>query len=326
MAEVLRVAVIGAGGIGRHHVRILADLPGVVLVGVADPDPAVLDLARTHGTRWFASYDDLLEQTRPNAVTIAAPTPSHHSIALRCLSEGIATLVEKPLTRTVEEGEELVALAEAAGVVLTVGHVERYNPVVRRLRELLGEGAVGDVSSIVARRIGGFPRREPMTDVVTDLAVHDLDLGALLAGGPLSLLAAHGSRTHHSSEIDSIHILCARGQISVSIEANWITPVKIRSLSVTGSRGYIEANYITQELTSYRMPPLEPQRDFATFVAAFGSPESRVERCPLEEPLGVELRAFTRAAAGHDTPDLVTPTDALHALRLAIEARETATS
>jgi UDP-N-acetylglucosamine 3-dehydrogenase len=326
VADVLRAAVIGAGGIGRHHVRILADRPGTVLVGVADPDPATRLLAETHGTRWFPSYEDMLEQTHPHAVTIAAPTPMHHRIAMACLTAGIATLVEKPLARTVAEGRELVATALATGTVLTVGHVERYNPVVRRLRALVEEGVVGEITSIVARRIGGFPRREPMTDVVTDLAVHDLDLAAMLAGGPLTLLAAHGSRTHHSTEIDSVHILCGRGQISVSLEANWITPVKVRSISVTGSQGYVEANYITQELTSYRMPPMEPQKDFAAFVAAFGAPESRIERCPLEEPLGLELSAFLKAAASLDTTGLVSPGDALDALSLAIDARTMATA
>ena len=169
----LRVGVIGAGVMGSNHARVFMTLPGVRLVGIADP----LEVHRKRavdliGCRTFIDINSLLAEG-VDAVTIAAPTHLHHEIALNCIARKIDVLVEKPIASTVEEGREIVAAAKRAGVTLMVGHVERFNPAVATIKDALrGE----DILSIAITRVGPFPPRMSNVGVVIDLAVHDIDL------------------------------------------------------------------------------------------------------------------------------------------------------
>ena len=137
IGRALRVGVIGAGVMGSNHARVLAGLPGVVLIGIVDPLPEhrtrAIDLV---GCRAFETLDQLLAEGI-DAVTIAAPTHLHHEIALACIARNIHILVEKPVASTVEEGREIVAAAERAGVTLMVGHVERFNPAVAAIKQAI---------------------------------------------------------------------------------------------------------------------------------------------------------------------------------------------
>src|SRR5260370_39509315 len=171
--EALRVGVVGAGVMGSNHARVLAGLPGVHLVGVADPLPAhrkrATDLT---DCRTFAGLDELSAEG-VQAVTIAAPTHLHREIALAAIARKIHVLVEKPIASTVEEGREIVSAAERAGVTLMVGHVERFNPAVAAIKQAIsGE----DILSIAITRVGPFPPRMSNVGVVIDLAVHDIYL------------------------------------------------------------------------------------------------------------------------------------------------------
>jgi UDP-N-acetylglucosamine 3-dehydrogenase len=321
MIEVpLRVGIIGAGNMGRHHVRILSQMGGVTLVGVADAVDRSGDYPAGMTPPWFASAEAMLDAARPDAVVVATPTGTHLPLAALALRAGCHVLVEKPIASTLREATELADIAVACGRILTVGHVERYNPVVRRLVELVREGALGEISSVVARRVGGFPPTEPATDVVVDLAVHDIDILNFLLGTSPQLLSAHGSRTFHTSQIDSVEMLIGYGRASGFVQANWVTPMKIRTLDVTGSLGYVQANYVTQELTWYEVERPTEQPDFASFVERLGRPGRYVERVALAEPLAAELAAFAEAARSGDCSGLVTPAEATDALGLALEA------
>src|SRR5277367_3821857 len=169
----LRIGVIGAGIMGSNHARVLAGLPDTTLVGIVDPLPEHRTRAtELVGCRAFASVDELIAEGI-DAVTIAAPTHLHHEIALACIAHNIHVLVEKPIASTVEEGQEIVAAAERAGVTLMVGHVERFNPAVAAVKQAIsGE----DILSIAITRVGPFPPRMSNVGVVIDLAVHDIDL------------------------------------------------------------------------------------------------------------------------------------------------------
>ncbi|HMK70109.1 MAG TPA: Gfo/Idh/MocA family oxidoreductase, partial [Xanthobacteraceae bacterium] len=169
----LKIGVVGVGVMGSNHARVLSGIPGVQLVGIADPDRKQRDaVARTLGCEAFADIDGLL-RSAPDAVSIAAPTHLHHDLALRCISRGIHVLVEKPIAPTVEEGHAIVAAARRAGVTLMVGHVERFNPAVESIRRAI-KGQ--DILSIAITRVGPFPPRMSNVGVVIDLAVHDIDL------------------------------------------------------------------------------------------------------------------------------------------------------
>jgi UDP-N-acetylglucosamine 3-dehydrogenase len=316
----LRVAVVGAGAMGARHLRKLEEIPGVLVAGVVDPDPSATGLVEPGGVDRYTSLDQLLANGAVDAVIVATPTPTHHLLVRTAIDAGLHVLVEKPIASTLDEADDLIAAAEQAGVVLAVGHVERHNPVVRQLKALIAEGTVGTVSSLLARRVGGMPSREPVTDVIIDLAVHDIDVMAYLLDDVPELLAAHGSRTFHASRHDSAEILLRVGSASGFIQANWVTPAKVRTLTVTGSHGVAEANYLTQDLRLYETAWLEDAQDFTEFIEAFGRPRELDLPVAREEPLWREDMAFVHDARAGTASQSVTGPEARLALALALEA------
>lgn len=320
-----RVAVIGAGNMGRHHVRNYALLPEAELVGLADINPESKKLAEEYKTPYFSDYRQMLDEQKPEAVSVVVPTPLHREVGEEVISRGIHCLVEKPIAYSVADADALIALAKKHKTVFTVGHIERFNPIIRKLKEILDQKRVGTITSIVCRRVGGFPTVEPKTDVIIDLAVHDIDIINHLLGKRPTDIFCHGSRTHHSKEIDSAEMLLGYGNASGFIQANWLTPVKIRTISVTGSNGCVEGNYISQELAYYKHNMKRENGGFSGFVVSMGKLEEELIKVDFEEPLAVELKTFLRAAEGDADAQIVDPEDARAALEIALKALEGAT-
>ena len=316
----LRVAVIGTGNMGRNHVRNYFMLPESELVAIADVNPEAKSLADDYKAKFFTDYKEMLEKARPDAVSVVVPTPFHLEVATEVMSRGIHCMLEKPIASSVEEADKLIACAKKNNVTFTVGHIERFNPVIKKLKQMVDDNAIGDITSVVCKRVGGFPVVEPKTDVIIDLAVHDVDIVNYLLGKKPKSISSHGSRTRHSKKIDSAEILMDYGRASGFIQANWLTPVKIRTIALTGSLGYLEANYITQELTYYKHNMKEIQKDgFTEFVLQVGDPEKRVIKVDFEEPLAAELKAFMAKSMGR-TAAIVDPVDAREALKISLEA------
>lgn len=316
----LRAVVIGTGNMGRHHVRNYAVLPDVDLVAIADVNPNAEKLAKEYRARYYKNYKEMIDSVQPDVVSIVVPTPFHYEVAVYCLENSVNCLIEKPIASTVEEADKLIQLADQKKLILTVGHIERYNPLIRKLKELLDKDAVGRITSVICQRVGGFPAVEPRTDVIIDLAVHDIDIiNAFLKKTPKKI-SSHGSRTHHSKEVDSAEILLDYGGASGFIQANWLTPVKIRTISITGSHGYLHGNYITQELVHYRHNMTDEKGEFNKFVMSMGEPQKDIIEVEFEEPLAVELKSFISRVRGDKSVDLVSPVDAKEALRVALEA------
>jgi len=253
MSKKLKVVVIGAGNMGRNHVRTYSNMDDQVeLLALADINPEAEKLAKEYEIAYYKDYKKMFDELQPDAVSIVVPTPLHFKIGMDAIERGINCLVEKPIASSPEEGDQLIATAKKKGITFTVGHIEHYNPMIQRLKSLIDRKEIGDITSITVKRVGGFPIVEPKTDVIIDLAVHDIGImNFLLETEPRSVYA-HGSKTLHSSKIDSAEMLLDYGSASGFIQANWITPVKIRTIAVTGSDGYVEGNYITQELTYYK--------------------------------------------------------------------------
>lgn len=317
----LNVAVIGTGNMGKNHVRNYFLLPESKLIGIADVNPDAKKLADEYKTQFFSDYKKMLDEVKPDAVSVVVPTPFHLEVASEVMNRGIHCLLEKPIASTVAEANELIACAKNNKVVFTVGHIERFNPVILKLKQIIDEKGIGEITSVVCKRVGGFPANEPKTDVVIDLAVHDVDIISYLLGSQPKRITSHGSRTHHSKEIDSAEILMDYGRASGFVQANWLTPVKIRSIALTGSEGYVEANYITQELEYYKHNIKKQEEDgFDNFVLQFGEPERRVIKVDFEEPLAAELKAFLAKSMGRNVTTLVSPEDAREALRISLEA------
>lgn len=315
----IRVAVIGAGNMGKNHIRNYLKIDQVDLVAIADPINSIDELVNLHGIRFYKDYNDMLESESIDAVSIVVPTPLHYKIAKQTLGSGIHTLLEKPIASTIAEAEKLLHLAQNKKVIFTIGHIERYNPIVKNLYTLIHDGKLGKVSSIVCRRVGGFPATQPATDVVLDLAIHDIDIMRFLVGHKPNVLAVHGSRTFHSSEVDSAEILLSFNGTSGFIQTNWVTPTKIRAIAITGSNGYVEANYITQEVVFYEHMASKQSKNFREFVKILGEPKKHLVNNDLQEPLHNELDQFIKAIQGGDPSSLVSPQEATEALETALK-------
>lgn len=315
-----RVAVIGAGNMGKNHLRNYSNLKGVDLVALADINPYTKELAEEYGIAYYTDYKKMLDEIKPEAVSIVVPTTYHFDVASEVMSRGIHCLLEKPISSTTDEASKLIALAKDKSIVFTVGHIEHYNPLIQKLKKMLVEKKIGEVTSIVCKRVGGFPAVEPSTDVIIDLAVHDIGIiGYLLNKAPKKVYS-HGSQTHHSKKVDSAEILVDYGQASGFIQANWLTPVKIRTIAVTGSQGYIEGNYITQELEYYKHNMQSGNKGFKNFVSTMGEPDRSVIKVDFKEPLQIELAAFISNINDKDKQYLVDPELAKQALSIALEA------
>ena len=279
-ARRLRVGVIGVGVMGSNHARVLAELPGVDFVGIADPDRAqARSVAQALGCAEVADFSSLLDAGL-DAVTIAAPTHVHHEIALACIARGVHVLVEKPIASSTQEGRAIVAAARRAGVTLMVGHVERFNPAVQAIKDAIrGE----DILSIAITRVGPFPPRMSNVGVVIDLAVHDIDLIRWFTDS--EIIEVQPQLSSAVAEREDIALLQFRTSSGVlaHINTNWLTPFKARDVQVATRRKYVMADLLTRQVTecfgfqpdgAYSMRHLpvghaEPLRaEIAAFVAA----------------------------------------------------------
>jgi predicted dehydrogenase len=292
----------------------------VELVGVVDADlDAARRVAESNATRGYRSVLELLEHEHPQAVTVAVPTNQHHAVVMEAIQSGCHVLVEKPIAGTLVEADEMVAAARAAKLVLAVGHVERYNPAVLELKRRIDEGQLGKVYQFHARRLGPFPQRIRDVGVVIDLATHDLDVMRYLSGTEIVRVYAETRREVHTTKEDLLSGLVRFGDGAVGVlQVNWLTPSKIRVLTVTGERGMFRADYLTQDLSFYENAETT-SGTWQQITMLRGVSEGAVVTYAINkrEPLRAELEAFIQATGG-DASGIVTGEDGREALRLAM--------
>src|ERR1700674_962627 len=299
---VLRVGIVGVGVMGSNHARVLAEMPGVQRVGVADPDRKQAEfVGRTLGCAAVSDVNDLID-LGVDALTIAAPTHLHHEIALLCVSRGVHLLVEKPIASSVEEGREIIAAARRAGVTLMVGHVERFNPAVESIRRALqGE----DILSIAITRVGPFPPRMSNVGVVIDLAVHDIDLIRWFTDSDITEVQPQlSSAVAEREDIALLQFRTASGVLA-HINTNWLTPFKARTVHVATRRKYVMADLLTRQVTECF--GFQPD----------GSYSMRHLWVGYAEPLRAELIAFAEAIR-NGTPRAVTGGGGVGSLEIAM--------
>jgi predicted dehydrogenase len=287
MPETVRAGVIGTGALGRHHARVWAELPGASLVGVHDTDRArAEEVAARHGCRVFADAGALLDAV--DAVSIATPTVTHHEIARRALSRGRDVLLEKPMTATVAEADDLVALAAERGAVLQAGHIERFNPATEVLLAA-GKGA----RFVEVHRLGSFSARSLDVDVVLDLMIHDLDVVLALDGSEPTQIEAVGVPVLTPRvDIANARLRFASGLIA-NLTASRVSIEKVRKFRVFAPRTYVSVDFAAREAQVYRLEADES-----------GRPRIASERhaAPNEEPLRRQIEAFARAVRERSTP------------------------
>jgi predicted dehydrogenase len=290
----LRVGLIGLGSMGRNHLRILSSRADARLAAVADTDRAVLAAATAQtGAQGFAEPMALLAEADLDAVVIASPTTTHVQLALAAIERGVPALVEKPLAATPDEAGVLVDAAQASGVPLQVGHVERFNPAVLELGRLLHDGGwLSSVYAINSRRAGPFPARIRDVGVTVDLATHDVDILSWIAGErPSRVYAETAQRIHADHEDLLFGLLHFPSGATGMLDVNWLTPAKRRQLVVVGEEGMFELDYLTQRLTFTKATDTTNPRLIGGYAPTF---EGEVVELPVAsaEPLAAELDAF----------------------------------
>ena len=297
----LRVAVVGVGHFGRHHARVLSAASGVELEAVVDVDPeATARVAAETGAR--PETDAAALHGRVDAVTVAVPTDRHHAVAVPLLERGISVLVEKPMARSLDEADEMIAAAEAGGAVLAVGHTERYNPAVTAALPV-----VEAPRFIEVHRIGAFSPRSLDVDVIFDLMIHDLDIVRTAVGEDVTAIEAVGVPvlTDHV-DIANVRLRFASGCIA-NLTASRISRDRVRKLRFFQRDAYVSVDCVRREVETWRV-----RRAGGAPVIDGGKLE-----VPPGEPLALELDDFVAAVSG-GSPPRVGGVEGRRALALAV--------
>ena len=287
MAEPLRVAVIGVGHLGRHHARILSSLDGARLTATVDPlIERAEEAAAAAGATPLRDFRELFDTV--DAVSIAVPTELHRDVAIPFLERGVAVLVEKPMARSLDEADAMVAAARASGAVLAVGHTERYNPAVAAVMPM-----VTSPRFIEVHRLGAFPDRSLDIDVVFDLMIHDLDVILSLVRSPVTSIEAVGVPVLTPKfDIANARLRFESGCIA-NLTASRISRDRVRKIRFFQPETYISIDYAAQEVEGWRLV----RRD-----GARPSIEGGALPIQKDEPLRRELADFVRAAASRSRP------------------------
>jgi predicted dehydrogenase len=308
--RLIRAGVVGVGQMGRYHVGVLAELPQVELVGIVDIDPGKIQhLADTYNTTALTDYRDLLGEV--DVVSVAVPTAYHYEIARRFLEAGVHVLIEKPIAPTLEEAQQLFEAAEQHGVMLHVGHVERFNGAVQELKNI-----VRDPILIECRRMGPFQARVKDDGVVLDLMIHDLDIVLNLVGARVQHMSAAGSAVFSEVEDVANVQLCFQNGCLATITASRATQEKIRTLAITQREEYVLLNYTDQDIRIYRQGASEHRLGRGELRY---KQEALIERIFVhkDNPLKLEIRHLLDCVM-HKAPRLVSPEDELYSLQMTL--------
>lgn len=299
----MRVGVIGAGVMGENHIRTYSQMSGVELAGIADIDAKRINaLAQQYHTKGFTDYRELLRQNL-DAVSVVVPTKLHLSVALDVINSGTNLLVEKPISDSVANAETIVRAAEKKNVKMMVGHIERFNPAVIKMKEIIDSGELGKIVSVNTRRVGPYNPRIRDVGVILDIGVHDIDIISYLLGSQVSEVYAIAGADIHSQE-DHASIMLRFGENKAGIvETNWLTPHKSRQFTVIGTGGVGYGDYMNQTVFIHDKEWVK---------------EAKVDKM---EPLRNELESFMKyCQSGYSM--IPTGEDGINALKVALASIE----
>jgi UDP-N-acetylglucosamine 3-dehydrogenase len=315
----VRIVVAGYGRMGKAQLRVARETPGLEVVAVVDPAAAP---APELGAIRRYNHVSELDPSTFDAAVVATPTALHFEVAKELVGMGKHLLIEKPITSTFAQASELLAAVEAKGIRLAVGHVERFNPAVRKLREILKENWLGTPIHFSFTRVGGYPDTLITgNNVMLDLAVHDIDILRCLVG-PVRLAHSVCHAIWKKGVVDTAEILVeAKSGPSASMHVNWVTPTKIRSIRVTGTRGVCFVDYVLQTcelMGGHLVKSVEPtSTSFASFQDLYRATD-RIQFGVIKiEPLRAQAEQFQRFITEGEIGELATGHDAAAAVLLA---------
>ena len=322
MTKNIKVAVIGAGMMGKNHMKTYKSLNGVELVGVYDIFPeAAKAAAETFGIRAFSSMEEVAENV--DAVSVVTTSVTHADVGEFFLNKGIHCMMEKPLACTEEECQRLISAAAKNNVVLLVGHIERFNPAVEQMGKLLPD--TSKIRSLTAQRMSAASGRITDVDVSMDLMIHDVEVIQSLVKSPVVNIQAASVKTKESPMgKDYITALLEfENGATANITASRITQARVRTLTVTTDTNYIDMDFINQSINVHsqgRMPYVNPENipEWMNYGLK-GSVEQLF--IPTNQPLSAELNHFLSCVRGEATPR-ITGQNALDALRVIWKIQE----
>jgi UDP-N-acetylglucosamine 3-dehydrogenase len=295
----MRVGVIGAGVMGENHIRTYKQMSGIDLVGIADIDRARVDsLCEKYDTKGFTDYRELLEQEL-DAVSVVVPTKMHTQVALDVIKSCTNMLIEKPIADTIANAEMIVAAAHKAKVKIMVGHIERFNPAVIKMKQLIDDGELGKIVSVNTRRVGPYNPRIRDVGVILDIGVHDIDIISYLYGHPVSEVYAIAGADIHTQEDHATIMLRFEDNKAGIVETNWLTPNKERQFTVIGTGGVGYGDYMNQTVHIHDKEWVK---------------EAKVEKM---EPLRNELEHFVKYCRDDNT-SVASGEDGINALKVAL--------
>jgi len=306
----LKAGVVGVGAMGQHHARVfyeLGDKKGVELVGVADKDiERAKEIGEEYGAEAYEDYKELAQQGL-DVVSVVVPTSLHKKVASEFMKNGTHVLVEKPIAGNLEDAHELLEMGNSNGVKLLVGHIERFNPAVLKLKECIEDGELGEVISVSATRVGPLAVRIRDVGIIIDLGVHDIDVISFLLGQKVNKVKARAGNVKHPADVEdhAIIMLDYDGGKTGIVETNWLTTHKTRKLKVIGTKGVAYMDYIDQSLEIFKE---EMEKEY---------------KVPDREPLKNEIGHFIDCVKNGKKP-LVCAEDGLHVLKVALKALESA--
>lgn len=299
--RLIRVGVIGTGAMGQNHVRIYNEMEGVELAGISDVDKSRVEaMAAQFKTKAFTDYKKMFAEGL-DAVSIVVPTKLHKQVTLDALEAGLNVLVEKPIADTIENADLMIEAAKKENKILMVGHIERFNPAVIKLKELIASDTLGKVVSISTQRVGPYNPRIRDVGVILDIGVHDIDVISYLYGRRVNHVYAIAGADIHSFEDHTSIILRMDHEFAGVVETNWLTPHKVRKLTAIGIKGVAYLDYIDQTLELHDSSWIR---------------KAKIEK---SEPLKNELKHFIDCVATGKTPKICGE-DGKHALEVAMAA------
>lgn len=289
---------------GYNHARVYYRLENANLVAVSDVSERTLKkVCKKYDTKGYNDIEDLLNDPEIEVVSVCVPTTHHYNVVMKAIEHGKHVLVEKPIAFTEEEAEGMIKAAKEKGVILSTGHVERFNPAVQKAKELIENDVIGDVVSASAKRVGPFPPRIKDVGVAIDLAIHDLDVMYYLFDEEVSqVYATMGSILDKCEYEDHAEIMVNFEDVTGILEVNWLTPYKRRQIEITGTDGIISVDYIDQSI--------DVHGKFAQDI-----------QIKHEEPLKEELSSFLECVVNNEKP-VITGEDGLNALRMVLAANK----
>lgn len=311
----IKCVVIGVGNMGKHHARNYSEIKDCTLVAVSDINPEVgLLIAQKYNCKYYKSYRNMLKSEDFEIATIATPIKTHFEIALECIKANKNLLIEKPICLSEKEAIQLIHLAKEKGVKISVGYIERFNPAIIRLKKIIENGSLGEIKSMIFRRIGPPPIQNIETNVIMDIGVHDINLANFFLNKMPQKSEVFWGKTEKSVYENFADIYLSYKSASVHIQVNWITPVKIRELMVNFSKGYAEVDFIKQRLFLYPLGNIHDNNILYRSSAGI----KKIISIKKREPLREELKSFVKSVK-YDRKPVVTAEESLKTLKIALK-------